>query len=67
MDKLATVMLAFLFMIGLSFLFSLPVMWLWNFLMPKIFGLTTLTWVESWCLMLLTNFLANSSFRYSKD
>jgi hypothetical protein len=47
--------------IGLTFLFSLPVMWLWNWLMPTLFGLTTLTWPQAWGLSLLSAFLFKSS------
>ena len=51
-------------LIGL--LMSLPVMWLWNWLMPKIFGLITLTFWEALGLTLLCNFLLKSSSSSSK-
>jgi hypothetical protein len=38
-------------------LFSFPVMWLWNYLMPDLFGLKTITLFQSWCLLLLTGLL----------
>jgi len=41
----------------ISALLSLPVMWLWNYLMPDIFGLKTIGWFQSWCLLMLTGFL----------
>lgn len=42
---------------------SLPVMWLWNWLMPKIFGLMTLDFWESIGLIVLCNLLFD---RFSK-
>ena len=38
---------------------ALPVMWLWNWLMPLIFGLKTLTWLEALGL----NFLCSILFK----
>ena len=61
MNVLRVFVLGLLAILGLSFLLSFPVMLLWNFLMPKIFGLITLTWFESWCLMILAGFLFKSS------
>lgn len=39
---------------------ALPVMWLWNWLMPLIFGLTKLTFLQALGLNLLTNLLFKS-------
>jgi hypothetical protein len=36
---------------------SLPVMLLWDWLMPVLFGLGTITWLQAWGLSLLCNFL----------
>lgn len=41
--------------IGLSFLLTYPVMWLWNWLMPMIFGLQTLTFWQTFGLTMLAN------------
>jgi hypothetical protein len=47
--------------LGLAFLFSLiisfPVMLLWNWLMPIIFGLAKLTLLQAWGLSLLCSML----------
>ncbi len=40
--------------IGLLFLFGYVVMLLWNWLMPEIFGLKTLTYWQSWGLLALS-------------
>lgn len=45
------------FIIGGAFIFSLPVMWLWNWLMPTIFGLVKISWVQALGLSVLCGFL----------
>lgn len=60
----------FLLMVGIDLIFAIPVMYLWNWLMPKIFGLTTLTFFQSWGLSLLTSLLFgrfNNSASTSKN
>lgn len=47
-------------------LMTLPVMWLWNWLMPKIFGLITINFWEALGLILLCSFLLKSSSSSSK-
>ena len=43
--------------IGFSILLTYPVMWLWNWLMPTIFGLTTLTFWQTFGLTMLANMI----------
>lgn len=56
---------AFVFMVVLgvllSFILAIPVWLLWNWLMPEIFGLTTLTLVQAWGVSLLSSFLFKST------
>lgn len=40
---------------------SLPVMLLWDWLMPGIFGLREITWLEAWGLNFLCGLLFNKS------
>mgnify|MGYP006278306167 FL=1 len=40
--------------IGALFLFGLIVMWLWNWLMPEIFGLPEITYWQGWGLLVLS-------------
>jgi hypothetical protein len=47
--------------IGLSALLALPVMWLWNYVMPDVFGLTTITFLQAWALNILSGMLLKSS------
>ncbi len=46
---------------GISLLFSLPVMLLWDWIMPALFGLKTITWLQAWGLTMLCGFLFKSS------
>lgn len=45
----------------IGLILALPVMWLWNWLMPSIFGLGTITWIQAWGINILCNFLFKSS------
>jgi hypothetical protein len=50
-----------------SALLSLPVMWLWDAIMPDIFGLNTITWLQAWGLSLLCGMLFKSHNTVNKD
>lgn len=43
--------------VGLDFLLAIPTMYLWNWLMPKLFNLTTVTYWQAWGLSLLASLL----------
>ena len=47
--------------IGLSALFALPVMWLWNYVMPHQFGLKELDFFHAWALNVLFGLLVKGS------
>lgn len=54
--------------VALSALMALPFMWLWNGLMPDIFGLKSLSFMQAWGLLILSSFLfKNSSVSTKKD
>lgn len=54
--------------VGLSALMALPFMWLWNGLMPDIFGLKSLSFMQSWGLLILSSFIfKDGSFSSKKD
>lgn len=65
MEKFLTGLVAFFGVLIIAFLLDLllawPFMLLWNWLMPMIFGLTTLTFWQSFGLMLLASFLFKNS------
>ena len=51
--------------LALALLNSLPVMWLWNAVVPDVFGMKPLTWVQALWLSLLCALLfrTNASLR----
>lgn len=51
------VVVALLVVVGLDFLLAIPIMYLWNWLMPKLFNLTTITYWQAWGLSLLASLL----------
>lgn len=54
----AVFVIAVLFTI--SMVVALPVMWLWDWLMPELFGLKTITWFQAWGLTFLCSLLFKS-------
>lgn len=56
-EKVATVVFLAILGAGALFLFGLVVMWLWNWLMPEIFGLQELSYWQAWGLLLLSSIL----------
>ncbi|MFW6272701.1 MAG: hypothetical protein ACOC2U_02840 [bacterium] len=53
-----------LFIVGVALLFSLPTMWLWNWLMPTIFGLTKITFWQALGINILSGLLFGKSSNY---
>jgi hypothetical protein len=43
--------------VAFAFVFGFLVMWLWNWLMPALFGLSTITYWQAWGLVVLTHIL----------
>ena len=56
-----------LIILGLALLFSLPVMWLWDYTMPYLFKVPEITLGRAFCLVLLCKILFGSSSSKSKD
>ena len=70
LEVIGLVLGTFLLMVCVDLVFAIPIMYLWNWLMPKIFGLTTLTFWQSWGLSLLASLLFgrfNSNASTSRD
>lgn len=61
MEWVGIVFIALVVALGLSALLALPFMWLWNWLMPDMFGLHTIVWSQAWGLLVLSSFI----FKYS--
>lgn len=70
MEKFGIVVVAALIFLvlaaGLSLLGAIPTMWLWNWLMPKLFSLPTITFWEAWGLNWLCAILFKSTPSVSK-
>jgi len=71
MDKVSTiigtVVLGVVGLLFLSFLFSWPVYMLWNgCLVGAIAGVSEVTWLQAWGLMMLSAFLFKSTVSTSK-
>ena len=50
------ILAAIIGVVGLSLALSFPVKWCWNYVMPYLFDLKTISWSQAWCL----SFLAGS-------
>lgn len=67
MEILALLFVAVLAWLVFSFIFALPVMWLWNWLLPTLFSLPEITWTQAWGLMFLCALLFKSSHVSTKS
>ena len=54
---IGVIVVAFIVLLGLDFLLAIPTMYLWNWLMPKLFNLTTITYWQAYGLSLLAGLL----------
>ena len=52
--------------VALSALFALPVMWLWNYVVPHQFGLKEIDFLHAWALKLLCGLMFKSSIHTNK-
>ena len=50
-----------IYLFALAALMSLPVMLLWDWLMPTLFGLGEITWFQAWGLLFLCGLLFKSN------
>lgn len=66
MEALVLILGAVALMLAFAAIMSLPVMLLWDWLMPTIFGLPEITWLQAWGLMFLCALLFKSNVSTSK-
>jgi hypothetical protein len=66
MQILGTIVAAIALLVGLSLIMALPTMWLWDWLMPELFGLKTITLFQAWGLNFLCGMLFKSHTSSSK-
>ena len=61
MEKLLIILGGLVLVVGMALLLAFPVMWLWNYLMPVIFGLIKISFWQALGLNLLSSFLIKSN------
>ncbi len=66
METFIKVLSAIILIIILAFLFAFPTMWLWNWLMPVIFGITKITIWQACGINALANILFLKTNTYNK-
>lgn len=67
-ELLLTILGGLAFLVFLSFLFSWPVMWLWNnALVGAVEGIHDITWLQAWGISILSNFLFKTKTSTKKD
>lgn len=66
MQAVALFLTAVVLVVVVSFVLSLPVMLLWDAVVPAIFKLPEITWMQAWGLSLLCGLLFKSHISNSK-
>jgi hypothetical protein len=66
MNFLTALMLVFGLWFVVAMVVALPVMWLWDWLMPTLFGLTEITWLQAMGLCLLCSMLFKANVEVKK-
>lgn len=67
MQILITFVASVLFLVAISAILALPVMFLWNLVVPQIFSLPEVTWMQAWALSLLCGLLFKLNITTKKD
>lgn len=67
MNLLTAIVAGIALLVFVAALMSLPVMLLWDWLMPTIFGLPEITWFQAWGLLFLCGLLFKSHTTTNKE
>jgi hypothetical protein len=67
MNVIMTILGAVALLVIVAAVMSLPVMLLWDWLMPVIFGLPTITWFQAWGLLFLCGLLFKNHTTINRD
>jgi len=67
MEAFIKIVSGLLLILGLGLLLSLPVMWLWNYVMPDVFGLNEITFFQSVAINVLSGLLFQKSSSSNKE
>jgi hypothetical protein len=46
---------------GFGLFLAFPIKWCWNYVMPYLFELKTITWSQAWCLSFLSSMFIKST------
>lgn len=57
LEAIGTVFVGILIAAATAFILGLLVMWMWNWLMPILFGLETINYIQGWGIMFLCGLL----------
>ncbi len=60
-EAISVFVLALSLMAAVGLLVAAPVMWLWDWLMPTLFNLGEITWLQAWGLLMLSGLLVKST------
>lgn len=64
---LSKVLVVILSIVVVVVLIALPVMFLWNMIMPNVCGVTTITFWQSLGICVMGNIISGTAFNYSKE
>lgn len=67
METIVKILVAFLMVVAVALLMGFPVMWLWNYVMPDIFGLKQITFYQAIGINLLCSILFKNSSSKNSD
>jgi len=51
----------------LQLLMAIPFMWLWDMIMPDLFGLKPISWLQAWGLMIMANIMFRTHIERKVD
>lgn len=63
---IGAIVIAIVILLLVAVLFAIPTLLLWNWLMPVLFGLKTITLFQAWGVNLLTSILFKSNYKSIK-
>ena len=60
-EKLGMIIVGIIAIAGLGVLVAFPIKWCWNYVMPYLFELKTITWGQAWCINFLAGIVIKAS------
>ena len=67
MKAILTFLLSIILTVGVGLLIAFPVMWLWNYVIPDVFGLSTIVFWQAFALYTLSSILFKDTATVSKN